>query len=337
MSQNYINHVVFVTDASWSMTQHARDLIKVADDEIAHLAHRSQDLDQETRVSIYDFADDVRCLIYDKDVLRLPSIEKLYEPRGNTALIDATIKSLDDLAQTAQLYGDHAFLVYVLTDGEENASRGRAAEKRERLQRKLAGLPAHWTVACLVPNQRGKFEAQSFGFAPENIAIWNADTRTGMEDAGQVIRQATETFMVNRARGVRGTTALFSTGADAVNAATVQAALAPLDSSTYEIIPVGTDAYIELFVRSTGRPYVKGNAFYQLTKRELIQANKRIAIREKNGKKRVFTGPQARDLLGLRAADERVKPDYNPEYDVFVQSTSVNRKLIKGTELLLLR
>jgi hypothetical protein len=33
----------------------------------------------------------------------------------------------------------------------------------------------------------------------------------------------------------------------------------------------------------------------------------------------------------------RVKPDINPEYDVFVQSTSVNRKLIRDTDVLVLR
>jgi hypothetical protein len=333
---NYINHVVLVLDASWSMTPHARNLITVADGEIQHLARRSQELDQETRVSIYDFADDVRCLIYDKDVLRLPSIAKLYEPRGNTALIDATIKSLDDLAQTAQLYGDHAFLGYVMTDGEENASRGRPAEKRDRLQHKLASLPQHWTVACLVPDQRGKFEAQGFGFAPANIAIWNPDARTGIEEAGAVIRKATESFMVNRTRGVRGTTSLFSTGTDTVNAATVQATLVPLPTAAYEVLAVGADAYVELFVRSTGRTLVRGSAYYQLTKTETIQRGKQVVVREK-ATSRFFAGTSARQLIGLPDIDVRVRPDYNPDFEIFVQSTSTNRKLIKGTDLLLMR
>ena len=51
----------------------------------------------------------------------------------------------------------------------------------------------------------------------------------------------------------------------------------------------------------------------------------------------VHTGPSARDLLGLPAMDVRVKPDFNPLYDVFVQSTLNNRKLIRGTRLLLLQ
>jgi hypothetical protein len=331
-TQNRITHINIVVDASYSMQRHAAELIKVVDGLIRHLAGRTQP-DEEIRISVYDFADDTRNLIYEKDVLRLPSIAQLYRPRGNTALIDATILSLDELAQTAQLHGDHAFLTFVLTDGEDNRSRRQARD----LRAKLDGLPKDWTVACLVPNAYGKHEAQNFGFAPGNIAIWSPENINGMEEAGSVIRTAADDFMTGRVRGVRGTNALFSTGVDAVNAATVQATLAPLSPDTYEIVPVGTDAYIELFIRSTGRPFVKGQAFYQLTKRELIQRTKKIAIREKNGAKRVFTGPQARDLLGLRDADERVKPDDNPDYSIYVQSTSTNRKLISGTDLLLIR
>jgi Mg-chelatase subunit ChlD len=69
--QNYINHVVLVLDESASMTNHKRDLVRVADGQIEYLARRSQELDQETRVSVYVFSNEVKCLIYDKDVLRL--------------------------------------------------------------------------------------------------------------------------------------------------------------------------------------------------------------------------------------------------------------------------
>jgi Mg-chelatase subunit ChlD len=51
--QNYINHIVMVLDMSGSMSPHARELIKVADGQIAHLARRSQELDQETRITVY--------------------------------------------------------------------------------------------------------------------------------------------------------------------------------------------------------------------------------------------------------------------------------------------
>ena len=49
----------------------------------------------------------------------------------------------------------------------------------------------------------------------------------------------------------------------------------------------------------------------------------------------LFTGGVAREMVGLPASgDAKIKPTSLAEYDVFVQSTSVNRKLIGGTKFL---
>lgn len=333
MQENYINHVVLVLDASSSMHPHQHELVRVADGQVKYLARRSQELDQETRVSVYSFADNVRCLIYDKDVLRLPSIRDLYNPNGMTALVDATLKSLSDLDQTATLYGDHAFLAFVLTDGQENRSRNKPAVLVDRLGR----LPGNWTVACLVPDQRSVFEAKGFGFPPDNVAVWDATSAAGVVEVGETIRRATDNFMEARTQGVRGTRSLFSTGLDAVNAKTVHNNLTPLDARTYDVLPVHEDSPIRDYVYSRGLSYTIGKSFYQLTKTETIQSQKRIVIREKTTNK-VYSGEAARDLLGLsHDLTVKVKPDVNPEYDVFVQSTSVNRKVLKNTDLIVMR
>jgi hypothetical protein len=70
-------------------------------------------------------------------------------------------------------------------------------------------------------------------------------------------------------------------------------------------------------------------------KTETIQANKGVAVVEKKTA-RVFLGTAARNLIGLPPMEVRVKPDFNPEFDIYIQSTSVNRKLIAGTKALLL-
>lgn len=331
--ENYINHVVLVLDASSSMGPHKNELIKVADGQVEYLARRSQELDQETRVSVYSFNQQVQCLIYDKDVLRLPSIKTLYNTSGMTALVDATLKSLDDLEQTATLYGDHAFLAFVLTDGQENSSKSRPAKLVDR----LGSLPVNWTVAGLVPDQRSVFEAKSFGFPPENIAVWNATSAAGVVEVGKTIRTATENFMTARTKGVRGTRSLFSTGLDAVNKNTVRSALKPLSQDAYYVFPVHKDSVIKEYINSRGLTYKIGKGFYQLTKIETIQPQKQVAIREKKTGK-VYWGEAARDLLGLpRGAEARVKPDINPEYDVFIQSTAVNRKLLRNTDVLVMQ
>lgn len=331
-SQNYINHIALVLDASYSMKDRAEELIKVADAQIAYLAERSKQLDQETRITVYTFADKVECVIYDKDVLRLPSIREFYRPAGWTALIDATIQSQDDLALTPEKYGDHAFLTYILTDGAENYSR----HSPTSLQKRLTNMPDNWTVAVLVPDQRGVFEAKRFGFPKDNIATWDATTDQGVVEAGETIRRATETFMTMRKSGVRSSTTLFSTSIGDVNKNTIkEAKLKALPKNKYQLLDVDEAAPIREWVQGQGISYQLGIAFYQLTKRETIQPQKNIAVMEKKTNK-IYTGAQARNLLGLPDNEVRVSPDFNPDFEVFVQSTSVNRKLVPNTKLLVL-
>lgn len=330
-SPNYINHIALVIDGSYSMLYRSKDVIKVADDQIAYLARRSQELDQETRVTIYIFADRVRCVVYDKDVLRLPSIAKYYKADGNTALIDATIKSQKDLALTPEIYGDHSFLTFVLTDGEENCSYCNPKD----LTFILESQPDHWTVAALVPDARAMHEAKKFGFPANNIAIWDTTTKDGLFEAAARIRTSIDNFMVGRTKGIRGSRSIFSTGVDAVNKKTVAAMkLKPLDDSTYDLFDVSVDCAIRPFVESKDLTYILGRGYYQITKTESIQPQKLIAVME-NKSKKIYLGREARDLVGLPPDTEvRVRPKHNPDFTIFVQSTSVNRKLIHDTKFL---
>lgn len=331
--QGYINHVALALDESGSMVWHGPQLMKVVDGLIKDLAERSKEMDQETRVTIYTFGDRVQCLVYDKDVLRLPSIRQWYHPSGMTALIDAAIMGLEDLAQTPELYGDHAFLMYVLTDGLENNSRHSGGELRVKLQ----GLKDNWTVAALVPDARGKFEAQKLGFEKGNIAVWDATSERGVSEAGQTISQATSAYMTSRATGVRSTTSLFSMGEQVVNKDTIKkAGLQPV-AGGYQLVvvpPQHDGSQIRDFVTECGHQYKTGMAYYQLSKSEKIQGQKKLAVVEKATGK-VFVGDQVRAMVGLPEHEVRVKPDFNALYEIYVQSTSVNRKLVVGTKLLM--
>jgi hypothetical protein len=329
-AENYINHIALVLDASSSMLSHASELVKVADNQIAYLAKRSKELDQETRVTVYSFADanNLKCLVYDKDVLRMPSIAGIYKAYGNTALVDATLLALEDLALTPEKYGEHAFLVYVLTDGEENSSR----HLPNALNDKINALPDHWTVATFVPDQNGVFEAKKFGFPKENISVWDTTSTKGISEAGAIIRQATDTFMQNRKLGIRGSKSLFTLKTPSIN--TVASTLNSLHFGQYRLLDVGETGRIDEFVEGElSRPYKLGEAYYQLMKTEEIQASKQIAIFSKS---KVYIGSQARQLLGLPDYNVKVRPTDYPGYEIFVQSTSLNRKLIAGTRLLVL-
>jgi len=235
IDQGIINHVAFVLDRSGSMQGKENQVVAVTDGLIKHLAKMSQRLGQETRVSVYFFDHRVDCVIFDKDVLRLPSIADHYRVDGRTALLDATYKSIGDLGRTAVMYGDHSFLIYVLTDGQENDSQTSPMSLRSTISQ----LGAQWTLACLVPDAIGKTYAQNYGFPAGNISIWDINSATGVEEVGEDIKASADTYMAMRASGQSGTAKLFSTDAKAVNAATIKAAgLKPLDAGTYDLIVV---------------------------------------------------------------------------------------------------
>jgi hypothetical protein len=334
-SANYINHIAVVADESYSMNGLTGAVVKVSDTVIAHLAERSRHYDQETRITYYTFSDTSRCLFYDKDVLRMPSIAGRYQPAGNTALIDTTMLAISDLEKTAQLYGDHAFLLYVFSDGMDNRSQIRPAA----LAAKITSLPSNWTIASFAPHQQAGFDLKKCGFPAGNIAMWDALTTAGVEEMGAVIRDSSDAFMAGREHGVRGYSGSTATGGlfrvREFTSTEVTSKLPPLTRGSYTLHDVAVDERIDEFTqRVTGKPYANGHAYYQFTKREEIQASKQVAV-EVNGD--IYTGRAARDILGLPDASIRISPNAKAGAVIFVQSTSYNRKLIAGTRLLLLR
>jgi hypothetical protein len=337
--QNYINHIAFAIDASGSMRGRDNEVIKAFDNQIRYLAKRSVELNQETRVSVYLFNTTVECLVFDMDVMRLPSLAGLYSPSGGTALIDTAIKVIDDMYKIPELYGDHATLFYLLTDGEERDSRHSPA----KLSAYIAGLPANWTIAVLVPDQRGVFEAKQFGFPAENISIWDATSVRGMQEMDRTVTQATERFYTARAAGVRGTKSLFKVDVAKVSSSKVANNLNELHPRNYDLLTVpswvdGDRPEIRGFVEvNLGRPYRLGSGFYEFTKPEKIQPSKDILIKNRISGK-IYSGPQARKIIGLPDYEIRVQPEnLDSTYKLFVQSTSVNRKLVEGTELVVLK
>lgn len=346
--QNYINHIALVLDGSSSMQPHAASLIKVSDELIAFLAKRSTQLDQETRVTVYVFKDDTECLVYEKDVLRLPSISTLYEAQGNTALIKSVIDAIDDLAMQPEKYGEHSFLLYVLTDGEENVSHyhnkpGRTFDART-LAAKMAALPDHWTPAIMVPNSKGRLLARDFGFPVGNVEVWDTTSQQGLEEAIKTVQTSADAYMTTRSQtGMRGTKNLFAMNTAAATASTVKTlGVKPLERGKYVIIPPPSEDKTQIIdmVVKNGLAFRLGMNYYELRKPEKIQADKKIALVRKQRKgvtdADVFVGYEVRDFLGLPDHEVRVGPQSSPDYDIFVQSNSNNRHMNKDMRLLVL-
>jgi hypothetical protein len=332
-SGHLINHVSVVLDASTSMQPRARDLIQVMNNLVEHLSAKSQQMGQEVRVSIYSFSthDKIRCLIWDRDVMRLPDIATLYRVGGMTALIDATMVGLADMDLISEKYGNHAHLMYVLTDGIENASLGEPGQ----LRAKIGNRADNRTVATFVPDPDAAMKAARCGFPAGNIAVWDTLSPDGLADLGFVIRDATDTFMEARASGTcRGTTSLFTLNQP--SASVVTSELTKLTPGSWAIYPCLVKSRADEFVKSaTGKSLVLGRAYYELTKPETIQPHKNICVLASDGS--VYTGAKVRDLLGLPDYNVKVYPAAHTNYKIFIQSTAPNRNFMPGTSVLVLR
>lgn len=344
---NYVDHVALVLDASSSMATygHVKPLIQVTDGLIKHLAVRSKEMDREVRVSVYSFAEQAKCLIWEMDVLGVPSIADIYKAEGNTALWDAIMLSQQDLALVPQKYGDHGFVTYVITDGENNRGNNSAQDVAAFLEEQKENE----SVAILVPNRGAVETAKRAGIPGGNIEVWDTQSATGIAEAAATITRSYDNYAVTRTTGVRGSKTLFG-GAAVVNQATIaQAKLKPLDPKTYKLIPVipppgfvkDVDVIeIAPYVRSVNNGlYQAGSVYYPvvpaLKRNPRIGPEKGIAIIEKKTGV-VYSGPGVRTMLGLpELGTVTVKPDANPDYTVYVQSTSPNRHLTPHTSILM--
>ncbi len=331
VAEQVILHTAFVLDGSGSM-EHLKDaVIKVVDGQIANLAEQSKRLNQETRGTFYWFDDEVYCAYYDKDVLRMPSIADFYSIGGTTALVTAATKAIIDLEKSATLYGQHDFLIFVVTDGFENAS---SSHDKAIFPQRVKNLPLGWQVAVLVPDERSQNYAINYGFPRDNTLIWDTRSAAGLEKAATTINTAISNYATARSRGIRPTGSLFKVDTQIVQAATQTGELKPLDTSLFTVYPVREKSSAAEFQTKHENRFTNRTIFYQLTKTEEIQGYKLVLIRDR--KTGTVYGPKgARRVLGLPEQDVRISPNQNPLYDVFVQSTAPNRALLPNTSVII--
>jgi len=110
--------------------------------------------------------------------------------------------------------------------------------------------------------------------------------------------------------------------------------LVPVSPTRFQVLSVPYEIDIKSFVESSGATFRKGRGFYQFTKSELVQEGKEVVLRDKlTGD--MYTGSEAREMIGLPYGHRgQIHPKYLEGYEVFVQSTSNNRKLLRNTKFL---
>lgn len=322
-------------DSSGSMHRIRYETVSAFDSIVAGIKEQAKASGIETEVALVTFADGVNFVHQATPADKIPSLVGKFNPDGQTALFDGvmdTIKLLKPLDSE-----NTSFLIYCITDGGENGSR---RYRREDMQKAMKELQAtgRWTFAFQVP-PRGTGAAVGIGVDPDNIREWETSAK-GMIETAQVTNSATAKFYATKSAGgaAAKVSNIFTTDLSKLSAKVVHTKLDDISDHFKEYEVKDECRADEFTVKKTKKDYVIGQTFYQLMKKETIQPTKQVLLKEK-GKQAIWGGEQARELIGLPKASSgvsiKVEPGNHANYDVFVQSTSINRKLPRGTKVLI--
>ncbi|HEC72063.1 MAG: zinc finger domain-containing protein [Candidatus Thorarchaeota archaeon] len=339
-----VNHIALIIDGSGSMGHLYKKAREVINSQLKTIKKNAAANSIKTFVSLYVFEDRVKTIYVNVPIKMAAPLSEFDYGRnmGMTALRDTVMQAAADFNQWTNDV-NHSFLIVTVTDGMENASRryrGHSGKKQfqesvERLQKTDL-----WTFVYSVPPGDSREVQDSLGAHPGNIQEWQ-QTEQGIKRAGDMISSGLDTYYTSRAQGQRSTTTYFADlkhvdDADLENLNDVSGNFIrwkiPYDVDIRSFVngKVNSDMRV---ARQIDR-YRQGKGYYQLTKSVLVQENKRFLIMDKKTGA-IFGGEQARALAGIPLGQRhQVRPGDFKDYLLFIQSTSVNRKLISGTVLL---
>lgn len=335
-AKKLVNHFVICLDRSGSMQPIQRQAVETFNQNVRSIRDGAARSGQDATISLVTFGGDIRTPHLCAPVMGLPEFNLYdYRPDGNTPLFDAVGVTIEALERRPDATEEHvSFMFIIITDGEENASRQFGSQNFNQLIAKVQKTD-RWSFAFLLPPGSGRNFCRNFGIPDGNVKEWDA-TPAGMAIAAQSVNAGINSYYTSRSAGHRSVTGFFVTDMTKVSAGEVRARLTDIRNQV-KIAEVNRTVMIRDFVEKDLRlPYSVGRAFYQLMKDEKVQYHKKVILRER-GTDAVYAGTEARHLLGLPdSLDVKVRPGDHANWDVFVQSTSVNRKLVPGTKLLYL-
>jgi hypothetical protein len=332
------SRVFLILDASGSMQAVRKEVVDSINAQIAQIGGASASEKVETFVSLIPFASDVNAPLFDQVAPRsIARIEReSYIPSGGTALFDVIGTTIQDAEDYEDEKGrETSILVMIFTDGEESgaSSRFKAQDIANIIRAKIA--TDRWSFVFSAPPGKGDAIQNLFKLGSGNIQEWEA-SRAGVEKITRSINSGIDTYMRNVKIGnysTRSYGSFFSPKLAGLSAAEVKRNLDDRTNEFFQwLVPI--DQRIDELVHRRGIVYRPGSGYYQLVKKVTVQSFKDILIRDKVSGK-VFGGDGIRDVLGIpEGGSIELYPSYSGKYDVFIMSTSWNRKLFGGTTLL---
>jgi hypothetical protein len=127
---------------------------------------------------------------------------------GSTKLFDSVVECINIIKSVPDYNAeDVSFVVFITTDGGDNASRTSGTE----LARMIAELQStdKWTFVFRVPRD-GYRALMQMGIPSDNILVWDTSSAKGMETATAADEQAMDTFYQARSAGQRSTRSFYA-------------------------------------------------------------------------------------------------------------------------------
>ncbi len=340
MATKLKNYFCIALDASSSMGHYRQETIDAFNGAIRTIKEQCAAHNLEAQVSLVVFSNSAKVQMYPTDPRNFGDLSLSdYNPNGQTALFDGTglaIKTLDSMPDANEANVTHTIIV--LTDGEENNS---FTFNGMKLIDELTRVQAtkRWTVAFQVPPGKKNQLCSLFKIPQDNVREWET-TRKGMIETQQVNTSALTRHVGMLAAGSSASTTFYANVNTDLSKVSTKAVKTKLDdlSGDFKSYTVGKETNIKDFVENKlGKDkYVIGSSFYQLMKSEKVQPSKGVLLQEK-GKMAIWGGDQARELIGLPIDNKthaKVVPGNHSNYDVYIESRSVNRILPRGTKVL---
>ena len=339
------NHILLLVDTSGSMSPYTSQINKYLRQQLFNINKVSSESNQKTIIHCKTFSTD-----FDRDYVSVDV--NINDPSGNiinntdtrlgwnsTPLLKAIKESNQFLNE--QMSDNDIAMLLVITDGLENASNMTplslannvtACKFFDRITYALAGPDS----------SKEYFNSNELGpIFSDNFTAWDTSTK-GFNNITTSTNNAVNNYYHGVTRGITKMSKVFI-DMSAVNKKDLKSLRSiPYNFKSWK---VDSEQRIDDFInnkltmptnkRVFGSVYRPGNGFYQLTKAEKIQENKLLIIKDKATNKYYYGSTDIREVLGLPLnATTKVEPNNLGNFELYIQSTSTNRKLVRGTNLI---
>ncbi len=333
-------YIAIITDNSGSMrhlASKARDDYNATVDEIKSEAAKTG---INTSVSVIKCGvgwkgEVVRHITNRSAHLLKPMAADEYDADGHSTPLYDSVGTAIELLQRMPDANDRetSFLVMVTTDGLNNVKIKWDADSIGAKMQELMATD-RWTFTFRTP-KAGKSVLERAGVPEYNIHCWE-QTQKGLEKAQEAQTTGLRAYYKARSEGAGAVRSFYVADLKGVSSRQVAAKLTEITAET-ALYPITDGAKnIRDFVTEQTGSYATGRAFYELDKPETVQNTKLICLLHKMTDK-VYAGTDVRDMLGIPgegAGNIKLRPGMHGEYEIYVQSTSVNRRLIPGKRVL---